>query len=142
MTAAIRAPRANWADVLGSRKANSLIGIVVETDADNRRWAHRRVSATSAILIGVEIGDPVPCLILDTSSTGARVKPHFARGAKFQAIMELPEIFTLFYSLDRVAIECKVAWRRDGELGLRFTSPARSVPKPPPRPTLGQKAKK
>ena len=101
MTAAIRAPRANWADVLGSRKANSLIGVVDETDADNRRWAHRRASATSATLIGADIGDPVPCVILDTSSTGARVKPHFARGARFQTIKDLPDNFTLFYTLDR-----------------------------------------
>jgi hypothetical protein len=142
MTAVVRAPRANWTDVLSSRKANSLIGIVGETDADNRRWAHRRNSATSATLIGGEIGDPVPCVILDTSSTGARVKPHFARGARLQNLKDLPEKFTLFYTLDRVAIDCVLAWRRDGEIGLKFTSPARSIPKPAPRPKIGPTAKK
>lgn len=142
MTVAVRAPRTHWNDVLGARKANSLIGLVGATNGDNRRWAHRRVSATSATLIGGEVGDPVPCLILDSSSTGARVKPHFARAAKFQGIKDLPDKFTLFYTLDRVAIDCLVAWRRDGEVGLKFTSPARSMPKPAPRPSIGARPKK
>ena len=142
MTAAVRATRASWTDVLAPRKANSLIGVVADIDEDNRRWAHRRGSATPAALIGGELGDPVPCLILDTSSTGARVKPHFAQGARCQSLRDLPERFTLFYTHDRVAIDCKIAWRREGELGLKFTSPARSIPKPPARPTIGGKGKK
>jgi len=142
MTAAARAPRTSLTDVLGVRRSNPLLGVIKEPTADNRRWAHRRASATSASLIGSEIGDPVPCVILDSSSTGARIKPHFTRAARFQSIKELPGTLTLFYTIDRVAIDCKIAWRRDGEVGLKFVSPARSIPKPPARPTVGGKGKK
>lgn len=97
---------------------------------DNRRWAHRRASASAGTLSAPEIGEPLPCVILDTSSTGARVKPHFARAARCQSIDDLPETFTLTFTMDRVAVDCSVAWRRKGEVGLKFISPARDVPKP------------
>lgn len=142
MTAVVRAPRANWTDVLGNRKGNPLLSAEQASKADNRRWAHRRASATSATLIGEDVGDPVPCVILDSSSTGARIKPHFTRAARFQNIKDLPGTVTLFYTIDRVAIDCKVAWRRDGEVGLKFVSPARSIPKPAQRPMMPGKGKK
>lgn len=101
-----------------------------EIKEDNRRWAHRRSSTTAATISGDGVGDPLPCIVLDTSSTGARVKPHFSRAAKCQSIDELPATFTLTFTMDLVAVDCRVAWRRKGEVGLRFTSPSRSVPKP------------
>jgi hypothetical protein len=130
MSIAARTPRASWADALATRKANSLVGAVGTLTDDNRRWAHRRSSATAATLNGSELGDPVPCVVLDTSSTGARVRPHFARGARCQTLKDLPDHFTIIFTIERVAMDCVVAWRRDGEVGLRFVSPARTVPKP------------
>jgi hypothetical protein len=130
MSFAVRTPRASWADALVSSKANSLVGAVGKVTDDNRRWAHRRSSATAATLNGGDLGDPVPCLVLDTSSTGARVRPHFARGARCQSLKDLPERFTIMFTIERVAIDCVIAWRRDGEVGLKFVSPARTVPKP------------
>lgn len=116
--------------------------IVGSTDAalaDNRRWAKRRDSATLATICSNDIGDPLPCVVLDSSSTGARIKPHFARAARCQNLKDLPAHLTLFFTIDRVAIDCKIAWRRDGEVGLEFVSPARSIPKPHPNPTTAPK---
>jgi hypothetical protein len=130
MSIAVRALRTGWTDVLVSSRARARVGVFGNPTANNRRWAHRRSSATAATLNGSELGDPVPCLVLDTSSTGARVRPHFARGARCQSLKDLPERFTVMFTIERVAMDCVVAWRRDGEIGLKFVSPARTVPKP------------
>ena len=109
-----------------------ILSRVPEIAPDNRRWAHRRVCSSSATLQAPELGELVPCVVLDTSSTGARIKPHFTRAARNQSILDLPETFTLVYAIDRVAIDCRIAWRRGSELGLKFVSPARTLPKPTP----------
>lgn len=110
--------------------------------ADNRRWAKRRDSVTSATIGGAEIGEPLPCVVLDSSSTGARIKPHFARAARCQSIKDLPAHLTLVFTIDRVAIDCNIAWRRDGEVGLKFVSPARGLPKPAVKSAIAAKTAK
>lgn len=98
--------------------------------AENRRWAQRRGSFAQGRLIADELGEPLSCIVLDTSSTGARVKPQLARSTRCRDVKDLPKALTLFFVIDRVAIDCTVAWRREGLIGLRFVSPTRPVPKP------------
>ncbi len=127
MTIAVRTTRANWAEALAPRKVPSLIGIVADPAGDNRRWAHRRTSATAGYIYGGEIVDPVNCVILDTSSTGARIEVRALRGSRFHNINDLPKTFTIVFQIDRVALDCSIAWRRGSELGIKFTSPARTI---------------
>ena len=141
MSLATRPLRASWTEVLAPRKANSLLGVVGATSDDNRRWAQRRSSSTAATLFGEAFGEPVSCLVLDTSSTGARIKPHFPRGGRFQSSKDMPKSFTMLCTIDRMAVDCKVAWCRGDEIGLKFISPARSLPKPPARPKHPGKGK-
>jgi hypothetical protein len=141
MTIAVRTPRTNWADVLGARKTASFAGLVEKIEGDNRRWANRRASASAATLTSPNMGDALTCVVLDTSSTGVRIKPHFSRASSCQTLSDLPKTLTLVFTIDRVAIDCKIAWRRDKEVGLTFISPARTLPKPPPRPMIGGKKK-
>ena len=133
MTVAVRTTRAHWADVLEARKATSLVGIVGQKTEDNRRWAHRRSSATAGYVFGGEIVDPVNCVILDTSSTGARIEVRALRGSRYHNVKDLPKQFTIVFMIDRVAVDCTVAWRRGSEVGLKFTSPARTLPPAPNR---------
>ena len=140
MTVAVRTTRANWAEAFPVRKTTSLIGLMGTGSDDNRRWAHRRSSATSAYIYGGEIVDPVNCVILDTSSTGARVEVRALRGSRHHNINDLPEQFTIVFQIDRVAVDCEIAWRRGSELGIKFTSPARTIQ--PPKRKLVVKPKK
>jgi hypothetical protein len=141
MTVALKPPTADRTQIALRTNRNSLVGIVAGVSEDNRRWAKRRASATVATLQGPDLGDPVPCLVLDTSSTGARIRPHLTRGGRFHSIKELPTKFVLLFTIDRVAIDCKIAWRTADEVGLKFVSPARTLPKPPQRPKIGTKKK-
>jgi hypothetical protein len=130
MTVTVRTARANWAEAFSARRTTSLIGLVGSKSDDNRRWAHRRSSATAGYIYGGEIVDPVNCVILDTSSTGARIEIRALRGSRFHNINDLPKQFTIVFQIDRVAVDCAIAWRRGSELGIKFTSPARSIPAP------------
>ena len=120
----------------------TIVGGSDAAPADNRRWAKRRDSTTSATLCSIDIGDPLPCVVLDSSSTGARIKPHFARAARCQSIKDLPAHLTLVFTIDRVAIDCKIAWRRDGAIGLKFVSPVRVLPKPAVKSAIAAKTAK
>lgn len=140
MTVAVRTTRASWAEAIPARKVTSLIGLVSTKSDDNRRWAHRRSSATAGYIYGGEIVDPVNCVILDTSSTGARIEVRALRGSRYHNINDLPETFTIVFQIDRVAVDCSIAWRRGSELGIKFTSPARTIP--PPKRKLAPRPKK
>ncbi len=140
MTVAVRTTRASWAEAIPARKVTSLIGFVGTRSDDNRRWAHRRSSATAGYIYGGEIVDPVNCVILDTSSTGARIEVRALRGSRYHNINDLPETFTIVFQFDRVAVDCSIAWRRGSELGIKFTSPARTIP--PPKRKLAPRPKK
>lgn len=141
MTVAVRTARVNWAEALNARKATSFVGIVGEKSDDNRRWAKRRMSATAGYIYGGEIVDPVNCVILDTSSTGARIEVRALRGSRYHNISDLPKTFSLAFTSDRVVINCVIAWRRGNELGIKFTSPARAAP-PLPKRVVAAKPKR
>lgn len=128
MTVAVRTARLNWAEAFNARKASSLVGIVGDKSDDNRRWAKRRMSATAGYIYGGEIVDPVNCVILDTSSTGARIEVRALRGSRYHNVNDLPKQFTIVFTVDRVAVDCVIARRYGNELGLKFTSPARTIP--------------
>jgi hypothetical protein len=130
MSEAVRAVSTASRDLLSSRRALSVLQVVEAKAVDNRRWAHRRSSATSATMHSPAMSDVITCVVLDTSSTGARAKPHFARANQCRSIKELPASFTLVFTIERVAVECVIVWRRGDEIGLKFVSPSRSVPKP------------
>lgn len=54
-----------------------------------------------------------PCVVLDLSAAGARITVDDADAA--------PGVFRLAFSRDaRAGRQCKVVWRREGTLGVRF----------------------
>lgn len=128
MSTALKAPEPKAPGVFNIRTGKYIS--IPELAPENRRWAKRRAAASKGELSAEEIGEPLACVVLDTSSTGARLKPHFPRAARCQGIKDLPARLTLMFVMDRFAVDCEVCWRREGEIGVRFVSPAREVPKP------------
>ena len=64
-----------------------------------------------------------PCLILDLSGTGARLKTN--------ASETLPDEFILLLSHDgRLRRQCSVAWRSPTAIGVRFVSGRSINPQP------------
>lgn len=95
---------------------------------DERRFSRRRTAEARAFIFAPGLTEPQPCLVKDQSTTGARVRLD-PTGKDHVAIGEIPENFTLVLQLDRVSLDCNVAWRREKSLGVRFTSPARFLPR-------------
>ena len=57
----------------------------------------------------------MPCTVRDLSNGGARLK--------HQQSLTPPDTFELYIELDGLWADCEVAWRKDGEIGVRFLAP-------------------
>lgn len=95
------------------------------------RWAQRTPSRLGGQIVNPGLLSPIPCLIRDTSSTGARLELQAQRGGPISR-ERVPDQFMLFMPTDRVEVECQVMWRQGQLLGIRYTSPARRTAKQQP----------
>ena len=57
-------------------------------------------------------GDKYPCVVRDISSTGAALD--------FSDLVRVPDEFTLIIPDDRLKLSCRVVWRREYRVGVRF----------------------
>jgi hypothetical protein len=57
-------------------------------------------------------GDKYPCVVRDISSTGAALE--------FPDLIRIPDEFTLIMPDERLKLLCRVVWRRDYRIGVRF----------------------
>lgn len=96
---------------------------------DERRFSRRRNAEARAYILAPSLLEPLACLVKDQSTTGARVRLDPKVKDAASVIEEIPENFTLVLQLDRISLDCNVAWRREKSLGVRFTSPARFLPR-------------
>lgn len=110
----------------------------VAAKASEQRWASRRQRSTPAhIVLNSEVlgvrPAPIPCILRDTSSTGARIE--LARSTAERWICRsgsMPDRFHLQIASELVEVECAVAWCNDNMIGVRFVAAA-SVMKRQPR---------
>lgn len=93
---------------------------------DERRWATRKSCATAGIIMTPALAIPVPCIIRDMSTTGARLEIREA-GAVAGSKLKLPSTFMLVIRTDRFEVDCAIQWRRGGEIGVRFLAAPRPV---------------
>jgi hypothetical protein len=57
-------------------------------------------------------GDKYPCVVRDISSTGAALE--------FSGLIRIPDEFTLIMPDERLKLLCRVVWRRDYRVRVRF----------------------
>jgi hypothetical protein len=57
-------------------------------------------------------GDKHPCVVRDISSTGAALE--------FSGLIRIPDEFTFIMPDERLKLLCRVVWRRDYRVGVRF----------------------
>lgn len=94
--------------------------------ADKRRNPRRSVTYPAYIDLG-DGNPPLECSLRDASQEGALLAVADPSS--------LPDEFTLALSSDGAARRrCKVAWRKDGQIGVRFMRESRSSDRPPVRP--------
>ena len=94
---------------------------------DERRFARRKSSRTPGMISAPGGVTNHSCLIKDTSSTGALLEMVKTKMNPDSSSAVVPDRFTLMFQLERVCIDCRVARRRDTEVGIRYVSPARAL---------------
>ena len=97
---------------------------------DERRFARRKSSRTPGLVWSEGATINHGCVIKDSSSTGALLEMTKTKMNPDCAATVVPDRFTLVITLEKVCIDCRVAWRRDNEVGVRYISPARTMPEP------------
>jgi hypothetical protein len=77
---------------------------------DHHRIApRRRVLRASSIELG---GDPIDCIVRNISETGAALEAL--------SPLYIPDRFTLFVQADQLKRRCRVIWRKERRIGVRF----------------------
>ena len=105
----------------------AVVAQVAELPDDERRWARRKQSRTPAMMWYEGAPTMHSCVIKDTSSTGALIEMVKSKMNPDASTGVVRERFTLIIAMDKVRIDCKVAWRGENEIGVRYVSPARPM---------------
>ena len=100
--------------------------VEAEGGAQKPRFSHRKRAASAGIIYSNDINGAVHCIVRDMSVSGARLLIKESKLlTKANGKLSLPPNFTLNIRLDRVAVNCKVVWQEEDEVGVRFTSAPR-----------------
>lgn len=98
-------------------------------EAKNKRFAQRRKSALPGLVFPEGVNTSIPCLIVDMSTTGARLElkdgwdnPFRARGTDLSKL-------TLVIRHDKVAYDCKIVRCSEKSIGVKFLSSPRVIGK-------------
>ncbi len=95
-----------------------------------RRFAQRKAVATNALILSPDINAPMPCMVRDVSTTGARIELVTAPENLLGGRAKLPGTFTLNLRLDRLEVDCAIVWRNGAAVGVKFLSTPRSYIRP------------
>ena len=98
--------------------------------ADEQRFARRKGCYIPAEIMASAKAVPFPCVVRDTSSTGALIDVGQGKSETFAAAPKLPNEFTLVMRRDYLEVDCRVMWRKGMQIGVRYTSPVRMLPRP------------
>ncbi len=98
-----------------------------EDEGSERRWARRKHGGAIALIVHPELPVPIPCVLADASSTGARLRIEITQDNMLGGRVKLPAQFSLQMKADRIQVDCTIVWRRSGELGVRYVSTPRPM---------------
>jgi PilZ domain len=85
---------------------------------DDQRRAAKRQRVLKAGKIVLDNLTSIACTIRDVSETGAKVRVDESNA--------VPHKFRLVILADNTIRDAQIAWKRDGEIGVNFTSAAKS----------------
>lgn len=91
-----------------------------------RRFAKRKAAATNALIVSPDLSVPISCMVRDISSTGARLELMKTAENPLGGRAKLPGTFTINLRLDRMEVDCAIAWRNGAFVGVRFLATPRT----------------
>lgn len=94
---------------------------------DEGRRAPRKATRTLGYIIADSLPEVVECTVLDLSASGAKLKLANATRKAFTTVVELPDEFRIELPRDRLVVDCKIAWKKDGMAGVSFKSAFRPL---------------
>lgn len=94
-----------------------------------RRWALRKTGMYAGVLISDRMQGTVGCIVRDMSATGARLEVRSDRSSIVVTPQSVPEQFVLLIEQEAIEVACAVAWRNAVDVGVRFVSPMKHLPK-------------
>jgi hypothetical protein len=90
-----------------------------------RRFARRKAASANAQIVSADLTVPLSCIVRDVSSTGARIELAVAPENPLGGRAKLPANFTLLMRMDRMEVDCAIAWRNGPFVGVRYVSTPR-----------------
>jgi PilZ domain len=87
---------------------------------DEKRVATRRKVLKTAKIVSFDRKTVLTCTIRDLSETGAKLNVEVSSA--------IPNEFQFFLLSDNSLRDASVVWRRSGQIGVNFTSPAQPAP--------------
>lgn len=90
-----------------------------QAEQKEQRHGSRRRVLKAAKIVYANSTFVVDCTVRNMSDTGAKLR--------VDPSVQIPDTFQLFLKSDGLVYECVSKWRRNGELGVEFTSAPRSV---------------
>ena len=95
----------------------------------NQRKSARKPSRVPGLIFPGGSMASIPCPIAHQSISGARLSMQPGWVNPFRGESSLRERFTLVMRLDRVEVECEIIRIEDNEMGVKFLSMMRPLPR-------------
>ncbi|MEO0730065.1 MAG: PilZ domain-containing protein [Pseudomonadota bacterium] len=92
---------------------------------NEQRFANRRQTKMKAFILGGSSRPPLACTVRDISSTGVLIHLPVDATSVSRAGEEVPARFVLQMPLERIEVDCELAWRQAHRIGARFVSATR-----------------
>ena len=96
-------------------------GVTLTGQAEKRRLGRHRILKGGLVAVAGH-HTAIPCTVRDLTEAGARLKLQDAAAL-------LPEPFELIIEIDGFEAECRVMWRKGGDLGVSFLQTRRGAPR-------------
>lgn len=102
--------------------------------SNERRWALRKSGLLAGQIYSDRMQGAAGCIVRDLSATGAKLEIRSDRGSVVMTTSAIPDSFILVIENESIEVSCAVVWRDHRDIGVRFISPMKHLPKRPKRP--------
>ena len=113
----------------GKGRVRPLVPKVLPVDAasSEKRWSTRRATQSPGLVFPGGMAASIPCMIVDQSVTGARLRMQDGWVNPFNGVSSLGQSFKLVMRVDRVEADCEIVRIEENEIGVRFVSVMRPI---------------
>jgi len=92
---------------------------------ETRRRARRKQTRCLAYIVAPGSRKELECVVLDMSSSGAKLQLAGVASKPFAAPVVFPQNFKLIIRNDRIEVDCVSCWSKGVTCGVTFASPFR-----------------